>query len=291
MKTALTGASGFLGSYILQALPDEVVTIGRNKNNTIRWDLAEPVPTLGYFDRVIHAAGKAHSIPKNKKEKDEFFRVNLEGTKNLLRALSVHPPKQFVFISTVSVYGLDEGEMITEGEPLNGSTPYAKSKIQAEQAIKIWGARHNCKVLTLRLPLITGANPPGNLKSMIQAISGSYYFRIGEGNARKSMVGAPDVAQLIAYAAEAEGTYHLTDGIHPSISEVDLHFARLLGKSVKSISPAFLNIIAKFGDIIPGFPLNSNRLQKLNNTLTFDDNRARKELGWKPKPALSYLKI
>jgi hypothetical protein len=45
-------------------------------------------------------------------------------------------------------------------------------------------------------------------------------------------------------------------------------------------------LLAKLGNVIPKFPLNSYRLAKLNQTLTFNDERARKELGWNGTNAL-----
>jgi nucleoside-diphosphate-sugar epimerase len=291
MRIALTGSTGFLGKYIREALQQEVITIGRNQSNDMVWDFQVPTPEFPCFDRVVHAAGKAHSIPKTKAEAGEFFAANLVATKNLLHALEKCPPKQFVFISSVAVYGVDAGENITEDEPLNGTTPYAKSKIDAEHAIKIWCAQHQCKALILRLPLITGTNPPGNLSAIIRAIKKGYYFRIGAGEVRKSMVSALDVAALISQAAEAEGTYNLTDGLSPSIADVDRHLATLLGRKVKALPISFFGIFARIGDLIPGFPLNSLRLKKLCGALTFDDNRARKELGWKPSSALYHLKL
>jgi nucleoside-diphosphate-sugar epimerase len=290
MKTALTGAGGFLGGYIRQALGADVTTLGRRATSTIQWDFKAPVPQLPAFKRVVHVAGKAHSIPKNKAQADEFFDVNLTATQNLLAALSATPPSQFVFISTVAVYGRETGVALKEDEPLNGVTPYALSKIEAEQAIQAWGEQHACKVLILRLPLITGEHPPGNLNAMANAIKRGYYLRIGSGSARKSMVGAPDVASLIARSTDSAGVYNLTDGVHPSISEVDVCIAKQLNKRIKIVPEAWLNVPARLGDFIPGFPLTTSRLQKLNSTLTFDDRKARLELGWNPQPALNALK-
>ena len=105
------------------------------------------------------------------------------------------------------------------------------------------------------------------------------------------MVGAPDIAALLPGLLNKNGTYNLTDGHHPRVSEVDTHIAALLGKKVRSIPGNFMRLVAKAGDLVPGFPLNTLRLKKLNATLTFDDSKAQKELNWAPKPALSYLKF
>ena len=72
--------------------------------------------------------------PKTKAEKQAFFDVNLQGTKNLCAALERRGvPRAFIFISTVAVYGCEYGEEITEEYPLGGKTPYAMSKRLAEE--------------------------------------------------------------------------------------------------------------------------------------------------------------
>jgi nucleoside-diphosphate-sugar epimerase len=137
MKTLLTGASGFLGSYILVQLTEarnDVVTVGRSAVNGVLCDLKSEVPQVDDshdFELVIHNAGLAHRVPKNEMEGQEFFEVNVGGTKNLLLALTSlkNKPKCFVFVSTVAVYGVEVGEGIDETHALLGVSPYDKSKI------------------------------------------------------------------------------------------------------------------------------------------------------------------
>ena len=106
-----TGASGFLGNYIQPILVNSyyVQTLGLVNNDDYFVNLATDIPVFNTtFDIVLHAAGKAHSIPKTEMEKKVFFDVNLKGTKNLCAALEKSGvPKAFIFISTVAVYGLD----------------------------------------------------------------------------------------------------------------------------------------------------------------------------------------
>jgi nucleoside-diphosphate-sugar epimerase len=127
----------------------------------------------------------------------EFFNVNVIGTSNFLESLSVSIPKQFVFISSVSVYGLIEGENIDESHPLLALDPYGKSKIEAEKLVKEWCKERNVICTILRLPLVVGVNPPGNLGTMLRAIKNGYYFNIAGGNANKSMVLASDISKFL----------------------------------------------------------------------------------------------
>lgn len=290
MKILLTGASGFLGKSMLSSWSSqhEVITLGRDESNLIQIDLSREKPSLPTVDMVVHAAGKAHIVPKTDQEKQEFFEVNLQGTRHLLEAIT-ELPRLFVFISTVAVYGLEEGNLISEEAPLNGTSPYAESKIQAEQYLIRWGQKMGVPVVILRLPLIVGPNPPGNLGAMIHAVRKGFYFRLGSGEARKSMVLAKDVADFIPSLLGHEGIFNLCDGAHPSLAELDQKIADHYGKKVRSISEKPLSYLAKIGDFLPFFPLNSYRLGKLAHTLTFDDQKARKELGWNPRYTLDNL--
>jgi nucleoside-diphosphate-sugar epimerase len=290
LKTLLTGASGFLGQAILNCFDKERTTsIGRQSSNNIIQDLSKPFKLNEDYDLVIHCAGKAHSIPNNEKEEKEFFEINERGTQHLINALEENLPKRLVFISTVAVYGDSATSLIDEDHDLLGSTPYAKSKINSEKIIKKWSENKGVEYLILRLPLICGKNPPGNLEAMANAMRKGYYFRIGKGESRKSMVGANDIAQLIFKNEWKSGVYNLTDGIHPTIKDTDQHLAKMLNKNVKVLPIGIVKILAIVGDVINFFPLNSLRLKKLTSSLTFSDSKARKELGWNPKPALSQL--
>lgn len=289
MKVLFTGATGFLGKYLLsefKALQIGVESIGRNAECTFQCDLAKDNLLLlndVNYDMVVHNAGKAHVIPRNEKENQEFYDVNLGGTEKLLEALFSlnNKPKCFVFVSTVAVYGLESGENIDETHLLNGSSPYAESKIEAEKLVQKWCEENTVNCVILRLPLVVGENAPGNLGAMERAIKKGYYFRLGTGNARRSMVNAVDVAKLIPRLKEKNGVYNLTDGIHRSFAEMDTLLAQKHGKSIKKIPVWLGKLIAKCGDIVPKFPLNSYRLGKLEQSLTFNDDKARKELGWK----------
>jgi nucleoside-diphosphate-sugar epimerase len=289
MKVLLTGAGGFLGRIIRQTLTEhEVTTLGRGEDMDLRLDICSPLPDLNGYDMVVHAAGKAHMVPKDEEQSAAFMRVNLEGTRMLLDALARNgkAPGTLVFISTVAVYGKEEGLGITESNPLDAMTPYGVSKRLAEREVETWAKEHQVSALILRLPLVVGKGAPGNLGAMERHLRRGTYFRIGDGGARRSMVLGSDVAELIARAQGLSGTYHVTDGRHPSFRELDMHMASQLGSKVRAIPETMARAMAKIGDLIPGSPFDSYRLGKLSHSLTFDDARAVRELGWSPTPVL-----
>jgi nucleoside-diphosphate-sugar epimerase len=295
-KLLLTGSSGFLGKHFLPILSQdfEVCTLNRTADATINSDLAVNVPELPEVDIVVHAAGKAHSFPRSSQEEEEYFNVNLQGTVNLVAALKANAktPSAFIFISSVAVYGLEDGMNIDENAPLKGKSAYAASKIQAENYLSRWCDEHGVRLTIFRLPLVAGPNPPGNLGAMIRGIKKGYYFRIGVGSSKRSIVSVHDVAKILIRASESGGTYNLTDGIHPSFSEIESHIAHSLGQShIPRMPYSLAKIIAYLGDYLSIIPLNSQRMQKFTSTLTFSDKRARENIGWNPGAVLKAFKI
>lgn len=295
MKILITGANGFLGQVIFRKLiaSYEVISLGR-KNSDYSLDLSteKVIKFIEKYDLVIHAAGKAHFIPKTNDDEKLFFNLNVNGTRNLLDSLTINSiPKYFVFISSVSVYGLTEGNLIHESTKLNADDPYGKSKIIAENIVQKWCNNNNVICTILRLPLIVGPNPPGNLGKMINGIRKGYYFNIAGGNAKKSMVLADDIANFIIDAAKVGGIYNLTDGYNPSFNELSNEISYKLNKGkVYNINKPLAKILALLGDLLGKvFPFNTITYNKITSNLTFDDTAARKAFGWNPKPVIGNI--
>lgn len=290
MNVLITGLTGFLGKSVYVYLKDFNSVFELSKPDTVHTiRLDKEVPAFSQsFDLVVHTAGKAHSFPRSDSEANQFFEVNVKGTQNLLNGIEIAGiPKQFVFISTVAVYGIEIGNNIEETEILNANDPYGVSKIQAEQIVLDWCQKNNVVCTILRLPLLVGKNPPGNLGAMLRAIEKGYYFNIGGGKAKKSMVLAEDVARFIPIIAPVGGTYNLTDGVHPSFSDLSNAIAN---KKIKNLPLFIAKIIGYLGDLLgEKAPINSFKIKKITSNLTFDDSKAR-SLGWKSQSVLEYLK-
>ena len=147
----LTGASGFLGTIMTKSFKKEftVISVGRTSGDILA-NLSKEIPKIDQeINTVVHAAGKAHIVPKSEDEKKDFFDVNVKGTENLLEGLTSQAKniESFVFISTVSVYGCDSGDKISESDPLNANTPYGESKVQAEKVLQEWCNKHQIPLL------------------------------------------------------------------------------------------------------------------------------------------------
>ena len=152
MKILITGASGFIGSFIVEEalrqgfetwavvrksssrsfLQDErihFIELNLSSEEQLKEQLKEH-----QFDYVVHAAGVTKCL-----HKEDFFRINTEGTKNLVRSLIAlqMPLKRFVYISSLSIMGAIREEQpyqeIRESDKAQPNTAYGKSKIEAEE--------------------------------------------------------------------------------------------------------------------------------------------------------------
>lgn len=296
-KLLITGGTGFLGKSIVPKLKEnyEITLCGLTNDDDIKVNLAINIPELpGHFDVVLHAAGKAHVVPKTKAEEQAFFDVNFQGTKNLCAALEkVGVPKSLIFISTVAVYGCDSGILITENHPLEGTTPYAKSKIMAEEFLTEWCKKNNVVLTILRPSLLAGVNPPGNLGDMIRGIDKGFYVNIGGGKVCKSILMADDIANLLLLAKDKGGVYNVCDTDQPTFGQLSVLIAKQLGKRKPLSIPYWVaKSLALVGDAVGRkFPINSLRLEKLTQSLTFSNQKAVESLGWKPMKVLETLHI
>lgn len=296
-KLLFTGASGFLGQNIRPVLERtyEVKTVGLTDDDDFKVNLVVGIPSLGsHFDVVLHAAGKAHVVPKTEAEKQAFYDVNYQGTVNLCKALErVGVPEALVFISTVAVYGCEYGEGITEEHPLEGKDPYAGSKIMAEEYLTRWCGENGVRLGILRPSLLAGRNAPGNLGAMVDGVRKGFYLNIAGGKVKKSILMAEDIARVLPMLAEKGGVYNVCDSYQPSFGELSESVARQLGKRKPLSIPYWMAwCMAKVGDLLGSkVPINSYKLEKMTKSLTFSNEKARRELGWEPLDVLTNYKI
>ncbi len=291
-RLLFTGGTGFLGRNIRPMLERmyDVTTCGITSENRIKANLAKEVPMLDkHYDVVLHACGKAHMVPKTEKDRQAFFDVNYQGTVNLCTALEkVGVPKAVVFISTVAVYGCEYGDLITEEHPLEGKTPYAKSKIMAEGYLTEWCKKNNVVLGVLRPSLLAGKDAPGNLGAMVNGVRKGFYMNIAGGKVIKSILMAEDIARILPSLVEKGGTYNVCDTRQPSFGELSISVAKQLGKGKPMNIPYWVAwCMAKVGDLLGNkAPINSYKLDKMTKSLTFSNEKARKELGWVPLDVL-----
>ena len=231
MKILITGASGFIGSFIVEEalkrgfetwaavrksssrdyLQDERIKF-IELNLSSKEQLVEQLRDKG-FDYVVHAAGVTKCL-----NKADFHRINTEGTKNLVDAiLEVKMPlKRLVFVSSLSIFGAireqQPYEEIRETDTPQPNTAYGKSKLAAEQYLESLGNR--VPYIILRP---TGVYGPREKDYFIMAksIKGHSDFAVGFKRQDITFVYVQDVVQAVFLALEKGQTgrkFFLSDG-------------------------------------------------------------------------------
>lgn len=180
MATLVTGAGGFIGRNVTQALAQQgyepIAATSRNPNifqgiETFPVDNIKELDWRGVLARVgavVHLAGTAH----NKRASwDEFRRVNLDATRNLIsQAVDCSVPN-FIYLSSVAVYGHGTASQNIDDNTLPAPDDYnGESKLLAEQELQRI-TRHTDTTLTvLRVPMVYGPQAPGNFGKLAKAI-------------------------------------------------------------------------------------------------------------------------
>lgn len=296
-KLLMTGATGFVGENVLPLLESyyHVTTCGRSPESGIRADLSKEIPVFSdKYDIVLHAAGKAHTVPKTEEEIKEYYDINYQGTVNLCTSFEKSGvPETIIFVSSAAVYGCDKGENVDETCDLNPKTPYAISKKKAEDYLCNWCLEHQVRLSIIRPSLIAGPNPPGNLGSMINGIATGRYLSIGGGLARKSMLMVEDIARLVPLLEQKGGIYNVCSDDQPSFRDLETVICKQIGRKMPVNMPLLgAKFMAVIGDLMGKEAIfNTKRLTKMTETLTFSNAKAKKELGWEPLSVIENFRI
>jgi UDP-glucose 4-epimerase len=153
-KVLITGASGFIGSYLKEHLTGyEISTLSLREPNWKR----QPIDA----DVVIHCAGLAHS--KKSLPRERYMDVNCYLTKELIEHSLQHNVSHFIFLSTMLVYGEGHIGPIAPTSLIHPVSDYAASKLCAEEVIS---SNKNIQTTIVRLPLVFGDKGKGNLASL-----------------------------------------------------------------------------------------------------------------------------
>ena len=310
MKILITGASGFIGSFILEeALKRGFETWAAiRKSSSKEWLQDERIRFIELnlsskaqlveqlrgqdFDYVVHAAGVTKCL-----NKADFHRINTEGTKNLVEALiEVEMPlKRFVFVSSLSIFGAIKEqqpyEAIRESDTPQPNTEYGRSKLAAEQYLE---KKKGLPYIILRP---TGVYGPREKDYFIMAKSIQQHsdFAVGYKRQDITFVYVKDVVQAVFLALEKgeDGRkYFLSDGeVYQSATFSNL-IHEALGRPwwIRITAPVWvLRVVTFFGEYVGRLTgkvtaLNNDKYNILKQrNWRCDIQPAIDELGYQPK--------
>jgi nucleoside-diphosphate-sugar epimerase len=314
MKVAVTGATGCLGRPLVEKLVERgvgVKALARLSDPTVadlerrlevvigsvKSDEALQVLTKD-CEIVFHLAGKVHVVPKDEKEEQEVYEVNVDGTKSVLAAAARNKVKRVVFYSTVGVYGKDADFHGDELSPCMPESVYAKTKYEAERLVLNSGRNGGPAGVVLRFPVVYGAFDRGNVANLIKTIYKKRFFYFGDGKVLRSMISSKNTAAASFKAAFEPGSanrvFCITDGKDYRVVELVECICHALNLDWRPfhIPHAIAEGIGKVGDFVERvgripFPVTSDRVRKLSRPLTFSCEKAKRELGYEPKESLA----
>ena len=157
-KVLITGANSYIGTsfenYIKANFPDAytVDTVDMIDGTWRERDFSQ-------YDSVFHVAGIAHQ-KETKENAHLYYEINRDLAFSVAQKAKQDGVKQFVFLSSMSVYGMDTGVITKETVP-NPKSNYGKSKLQAEEQIAAL-ADEDFKIAVLRPPMVYGKGSKGN---------------------------------------------------------------------------------------------------------------------------------
>jgi nucleoside-diphosphate-sugar epimerase len=230
---------------------------------------------------------------------DAHWRINFEGTRNLLEAAGQAGVKCFVFISSVKAMAEPGENCADENWPGEPNTPYGRAKRAAEDAVLEAGVKYGMHVVNLRLSMVYGRGGRGNLERMARGIRAGWFPSLPETGNRRSLIHVDDVVaamRLVAERPEANGrTYIVADPQAYSGREIyDSIRAVLAVPPVPTFRvPAWiLRTGGRVGDVLSGvfrcpLPLNSEVVSRLLDSACYLPARIERELDWRARVGLT----
>jgi len=304
MRILVTGGAGYIGSHTVKELEKqnyEVIifdnlSTGRKElvkgKKLIMGDLKnlddiKEVFKKYKFDAVMHFASLIQ-VGESYKKPLKYYRENILNSLNLLQAMIEEGVKYFIFSSSAAVYGIPEFTPITEEHPLNPVNPYGETKFFVEKMLQNFDRAYGLKYVSLRYFNAAGADPDGELGELHEPethlIPNILLFLLGkkerfeiygndfptpDGTAIRDYIHVTDLARAHILALERlletkkSEVFNLGMKKGYSVLEVVKEVEKVTGKKVEyTIKPR------REGDV---------------PVLIASEERARKELNWKPQ--------
>jgi nucleoside-diphosphate-sugar epimerase len=298
-RLLITGATGFVGNKLAEIVEDARFVIRNHQNcdfsdtfnianfdQHTKWDGA-----FKGVHSIIHLAGLAHS--KSLSDND-FDTVNTMGTLHFAKQAVLAGVKRFVFVSSIGVNGPFTFRIpfhsIDVPYPQN---PYARSKYNAELALKQLSETTGLEVVIVRPPLIYGPNAPGNFGALNSLASKLSFLPFGLINNRRSFISVQNLADLLVTCAkhpDANGHIFLaSENETVSIKEFTNAIAKGHGtKLIQLPVPVWLMRLA--GKLL----FKSAMVEQLVSNLEVDSSNLKEVLDWVPpytmEESMAFLK-
>lgn len=286
-KILITGATGFIGSALVERLKSEYRVICHSKtvdnspsngdffqldiNGNSNWK-----KYLNNVDTIIHLAAVAH----NKSNDNNYINeVNVDGTINLASQAAQCGVKRFIFISSIGVLGNSTSTPFSELSVPAPHSQYAESKLLAENTLLKIAQESHLEVVIIRPVLVYGVGAPGNFAKLVNLVSKVPVLPFGLCNNQRSFLSVNNLVDFISicitHPNAKNETFCISDGVDVSIREFTDAIATGLDKKLIQL-PISLPVIKLFASMVG----KSELIEQLIGDLTVDISKAVQLLGW-----------
>ena len=290
MKVLVTGATGFIGSKLVQVLKsnsEDVVTFSRSGSDYC-YDITDNFdwqPILKGVDVVVHLAGRAHLVNDSVDNPlEEFRRVNNDATVRLAKNCVASGVKRFIYFSSLGVHeGLFGEQKISPDMELCPISDYAISKAESEISLsEVVIKSSSMDLVVIRPPLVFSHNAPGNFARLLKLVDFLPIIPFGSFDNQKSFVHLDNLVDFtyrcITYPRKLNGPFICSE------SE-DIKFHNLIkslsyGIKNRNVNFRFPRSFLRFVFFIFG---KKALLDKLVGTLTVDSSKCSEVLNWQAK--------
>jgi nucleoside-diphosphate-sugar epimerase len=295
MQVIVTGASGFVGAGLTSYLEGAGVSFvrlprlqaGQEGGGSPNYSsqLIRDLSTCGTnFSAIVHLAGLAHQpLGPSGPSLDELRRVNVLATRDLAIKASTHGVRQFIYLSSVKVYGKGSpSEHFSADSPPGPMDIYGISKLESEIMLREIEAQTGMAVTIIRSPLIYGPGVKGNFRKLMR-LANSHIplpFKNWTCN-RRSFIYLDNLCDFIysclCSPISLGKTYVVSDDNDLSIRSLVSQLRISMGRSSGMFhAPEWMFSLAMN---LPGF---AARLEPLVGSLRVDITKAKRELNWSP---------
>lgn len=299
----ITGANGFIGKPLLRALGKTHCTVRATVRSEAaahsltqfqqlhkikqlsilnQGELGEKIDwysVLEGTDTIIHCAGLAHVLSKNKAANLEKFRqINSQATEVLVKQASILGVRRFILLSSIGVLGNSSGDLpFSESSIPNPQTPYSISKLEAENIVKTCSGA--MEWIIIRPPLVYGPEAKGNFKRLLSLINKNIPLPLGAVKNKRQMISLDNLVDFILTCIiapkAANELFLIADKEAVTTTELIKILRNVMGKHTPllPIPTALLNI---------GFKCigQSRLIEQLIDNLEIDTSKAKDKLGW-----------
>lgn len=276
------------------SMPSPPAALPEGEGGAVAWewavgDLLDPATLVAAcegVETVFHCAGIAEA--SGGVDQALLWRVNVEGTRNLLEAAGRAGVRRFVFLSSVKAMAEPGEACADEDWPGEPASPYGRAKRAAENLVLEAGARFGMHVVNLRLALVYGEGNRGNLWKLAQLIRRLPFLHLPDVANRRSLVHVEDVVaamRLVAERPEANGrTYIVADPRRYSTREIEnaIRAALALAGVPGLTMPAW--VLRAAGRLHPRL---DEMVDRLLGSACYSPARIEQELGWRARVGLT----